>query len=112
MDPIGVFDVGGGRLWRSRKGCANQSVFRDIDHLSQMKTIPKMFCQASSKLESDSCLPNSFGVRNCDAVAFVEQSLAFAVVRPASAQEARGKRQTGRRRSLQLRLSCFGMTRL
>jgi hypothetical protein len=103
---------GGGDLWCSRKGWANQFVFRDLGHLCQMDTILEMFCQAPSKLGSDSCFPNSSGAGNGDEAAFVEQSLDFAVVRRASEQGGQGKRQAGRVQSVHLRRSCFGTRRL
>lgn len=99
-------------MWCSRKGWANQFVFRYLGHLYQMDTILEMFCRASSKLESDSCFPNSSGAGNGDEAAFVEESLDFAVVRRASEQGGQGKRQAGRGQSVHLRRSCFGTRRL
>src|SRR3984957_2581627 len=92
-------------------GWANQFVFRDPGQLCQMDAILEMFCQAPSKLESDSCFPNSSGAGNGDEGAFVEQSLDFAMVRRASGQGGQGKRRAGRGRSLHLRRSCFGTRR-
>jgi hypothetical protein len=56
-----------------------------------METILEMFCQAPSKLDSDSLFPKSFGAGNGDAAAFFERSLDFELVRRASVQGVKGR---------------------